>query len=51
MEVCASELGIDNYLMKPISKEKLIIAIERVFVRNRQLNQLSTQVINYALKT
>jgi len=50
MEICASELGIDNYLIKPISKEKLLIAIERVFVRNRQLNQLSTQVINDALK-
>jgi len=50
MEVSASELGIDNYLTKPISKERLLMSIERTLIRNRQLSHQSHKVFNNALK-
>jgi CheY-like chemotaxis protein len=49
VEISANELGIDNYLTKPISKQKLLISIERVLVRNQQLNYQHQQLINNAL--
>jgi len=50
IENYACELGIDNYLMKPITKQKLLMAIERVIIRNKQLFQQHKQTINNVLK-
>jgi len=50
IESDACELGIDNYLMKPIGKEKLLMSIERAIIRNRQLSQQHKLAINDTLK-
>jgi len=50
IENFACELGIDNYLIKPIGKNKFLMAIERAIIRNKQLCQQHKQSINGALK-
>ena len=42
----ASELGIDDYLIKPVEKAKLIQTIQRVLSRNRQITQQLTERID-----
>jgi sigma-B regulation protein RsbU (phosphoserine phosphatase) len=41
----AASLGIDDYLIKPVNRERLVNRIERVLQRNRQVrNQLSNRI-------
>lgn len=50
IESMASELGIDNFLTKPIRKEKLLLALSRVITRNKDITNLHNEVITSALK-
>lgn len=46
-ELCdrAASLGIDDYLIKPVNRERLVNRVERVLQRNRQVrNQLSNRI-------
>jgi len=49
IEKKANELGIENYLTKPIDKEKLILAVDRALIRNQQLNNKVDNYISNAL--
>ena len=42
----ASELGIDDYLLKPVKKTKLLQTIQRVLSRNQQITQQLTERID-----
>jgi len=50
IEKTANELGIENYLTKPINKEKLILAVERALIRNQQLTNKIDNYISAALQ-
>mgnify|MGYP000282299175 CR=1 FL=1 len=50
LEKQANELGIENYLTKPINKEKLILAVDRALIRNQQLNNKVDNYISAALQ-
>ncbi len=49
IEKKANELGIENYLTKPINKEQLILAVDRALIRNQQLNNKIDNYISAAL--
>ena len=42
----ASELGIDDYLLKPVEKKKLLQTIQRVLSRNQQISRQLTERID-----
>ena len=58
VEMQANHLGIDNYLLKPVQKDKLRLSVERALIRHQQLeveraeklNQSLDNALNQALK-
>lgn len=44
-EMLANSLGIDNYLTKPVNKQKLIMAVERVLSRYQQLAKREKEML------
>ncbi len=50
IESKAGELGIDNFLTKPIRKEKLLLALGRVLIRSQEIKHQHDEEITSALK-
>ncbi|NMP32103.1 SpoIIE family protein phosphatase [Thalassotalea sp. M1531] len=50
LEMQANRLGIDNYLIKPIQKEKLALSVERALIRHQQIYSLSDKEFSNVLK-
>ncbi len=44
-EMLANSLGIDNYLTKPVNKQKLIMAVERALSRYQQLAKREKEML------
>ena len=49
VEMQANHLGIDNYLIKPVQKEKLRLSVERALIRHQQLEAEKTARLNRSL--
>lgn len=49
VEIQANHLGIDNYLVKPVQKEKLCLSVERALIRHDQLIAENQERLNRSL--